>query len=232
MSTADVKKGTILVFGSTFTKNPTKAIISTVPPKTKGRKRQRETEKPLSGLDVDALLNLEPKRSKISTENAIPEFKQALSRAENVDAIRDTVQQMGTIIESQITHSLAHSNYDRVIEGLGTMREELIEYEEPVAFNDFMRALKVKMAKEELGGDRKELWWFVRKGKLGLIEKKEVENSSVEDEEAHEVSLCLAGSDGVLTCTVSCSILSWWIDKIRYRSVNAFCSINENAIGY
>jgi ATP-dependent DNA helicase 2 subunit 2 len=160
-----------------------------VPPKTKGRKRQRETEKPLSGLDVDALLNLGPKRPKISMENAIPEFKQALSRAENVDAIHDAVQQMGSIIESQITHSLAHANYDRVIEGLGTMREELVEYEEPVAFNDFLRALKEKLVKGELGGDRKELWWFVRKGKLGLIEKKEVETSLVEDGEAREVSL-------------------------------------------
>ncbi|KAJ5165723.1 uncharacterized protein N7500_007553 [Penicillium coprophilum] len=74
MSTADVKK---------------------VPPKTKGRKRQRDTEKPLSGLDVDALLSLEPKRTKISTENAIPEFKQTLSRAENIDAIHDAVQQNG-----------------------------------------------------------------------------------------------------------------------------------------
>lgn len=140
---------------------------------------------------MDALLNLEPKRSKISAENAIPEFKQALSRAENVDAIRDAVRQMGSIIESQINHSLAHANYDRVIERLGTMREELVEYEEPVAFNDFLRALKGKLAKEELGGDRKELWWFVRKGKLGLIEKREVETSMVGDDEAREVGfLC------------------------------------------
>ncbi|KAF4759773.1 hypothetical protein HAV15_005773 [Penicillium sp. str.  len=166
MSTADVKK---------------------VPPKTKGRKRQRETEKPLSGLDVDALLSLEPKRTKISTENAIPEFKQTLSRAENIDAIHDAVQQMAKIIETQITHSLGHSNYDRVIEGLGTMREELVDYEEPVIYNDFVRQLKSKMLREELGGDRRELWWFVRKGKLGLIGKSEVDSSAVEEEEAQEV---------------------------------------------
>ncbi|KAJ5208844.1 hypothetical protein N7449_003223 [Penicillium cf. viridicatum] len=165
MSTADVKK---------------------VPPKTKGRKRQRETEKPLSGLDVDALLSLEPKRTKISTENAIPEFKQTLSRAENIDAIHDAVQQMAKIIETQITHSLGHSNYDRIIEGLGTMREELVDYEEPVVYNDFVRQLKGKMLREELGGDRRELWWFVRKGKLGLIEKSEVDSSAVEEEEAQE----------------------------------------------
>lgn len=158
-----------------------------VPPKTKGRKRQRETEKPLSGLDVDVLLSLEPKRTKISTENAIPEFKQTLSRAENIDAIHDAVQQMAKIIETQITHSLGHSNYDRVIEGLGTMREELVDYEEPVIYNDFVRQLKSKMLREELGGDRRELWWFVRKGKLGLIGKSEADASAVEEEEAQEV---------------------------------------------
>ncbi|KAJ5773424.1 hypothetical protein N7457_008320 [Penicillium paradoxum] len=165
MSTADVKK---------------------VPPKTKGRKRQRETEKPLSGLDIDALLSLEPKRTKISTENAIPEFKQTLSRAENVDAIHDAVHQMAKILETQITHSLGHSNYDRVIEGLRTMRDELVDYEEPSVYNDFVRQLKGKMLREELGGDRRELWWFIRKGKLGLIEKREVESSTVEDNEAEE----------------------------------------------
>ncbi|KAJ5185269.1 DNA helicase ATP-dependent Ku type [Penicillium cf. griseofulvum] len=172
------------------------ADVKKVPPRTKGRKRQRETEKPLSGLDVDALLGLEPKRSKISTENAIPEFKQTLSRAENIDAIHDAVQQMAKIIENQVTHSLGHSNYDRVIEGLGTMREELVDYEEPGVYNDFVRQLKGKMLREELGGDRRELWWFVRKGKLGLIGKSEVDSSAVEEEEAQEVRFGLSVWNG------------------------------------
>ncbi|CAG8888154.1 unnamed protein product [Penicillium egyptiacum] len=186
ISTADVKKGN--PFPNYIQKKflLTNAFRFIVPPKTKGRKRQRETEKPLSGLDVDALLSLEPKRTKISTENAIPEFKQTLARAENIDAIHDAVQQMAKIIETQITHSLGHSNYDRVIEGLGTMREELVDYEEPALYNDFVRQLKGKMLREELGGDRRELWWFVRKGKLGLIGKSEVDSSAVEEEEAQE----------------------------------------------
>ncbi|CAG8339017.1 unnamed protein product [Penicillium salamii] len=174
---------------SILTKLISTADVKKVPPKTKGRKRQREAEKPLSGLDVDALLSLEPKRSRISTENAIPEFKQTLSRAENIEAIHDAVQQMATIIESQITHSLAHSNYDRVIEALGTMREELVDYEEPAVYNDFVRGLKDNMLAEKLGGDRTELWYFIRKAKLGLIEKKEVESSTVEDGEAREVRI-------------------------------------------
>ncbi|CAG8925094.1 unnamed protein product [Penicillium salamii] len=174
---------------SILTKLISTADVKKVPPQTKGRKRQREAEKPLSGLDVDALLSLEPKRSRISTENAIPEFKQTLSRAENIEAIHDAVQQMASIIESQIRHSLAHSNYDRVIEALGTMREELVDYEEPAVYNDFVRGLKDNMLAEKLGGDRTELWYFMRKAKLGLIEKKEVESSTVEDSEARQVRI-------------------------------------------
>ncbi|KAJ5805490.1 uncharacterized protein N7503_003092 [Penicillium pulvis] len=162
------------------------ADVKKVPPKTKGRKRNRETEKPLSGLDVDALLNLEPKRAKISSENAIPEFKQLLSRADNVEAILDAVEQMGTIIENQIKHSLGDANYDRVIEGLGTIREELIEYEEPAAYNELLRGLKKKILADELGGDRKELWWLLRKSKLGLIDQSVSERSEVTEDEANE----------------------------------------------
>ncbi|KAJ5748451.1 uncharacterized protein N7511_010147 [Penicillium nucicola] len=162
------------------------ADIKKVPPKAKGRKRQRETEKPLSGLDVDALLSLEPKRTKISAENAIPEFKQTLSRADSIDTIHDAVKQMADIIEIQIKHSLGDSNYDRVIEGLGTMREELVDYEEPIPYNDFLRRLKGKLVAEELGGDRRELWWLVRRNKLGLIDKNIVESSDISDVEAQE----------------------------------------------
>ncbi|KAJ5095663.1 hypothetical protein NUU61_005019, partial [Penicillium alfredii] len=167
------------------------ALISTaevkkVPPKAKGRKRQREPEKPLSGLDVDALLTQEPKRAKISAENAIPEFKQMLSHAESVDTIHDAVQQMAGIVESQIRHSLGDANYDRVIEALGTIREELVDYEEPASYNDLLRRLKDKILREEFGGDRRELWWLVRKNRLGLIDRGVSEQSEVPEDEAKE----------------------------------------------
>jgi hypothetical protein len=42
------------------------------------------------------------------------------------------------------------------------------------------------------GGDRRELWWFVRKGKLGLIGKSEVDSSAVEEQDTK--SLYTAGS--------------------------------------
>ncbi|KAJ5239425.1 hypothetical protein N7468_004044 [Penicillium chermesinum] len=162
------------------------ADVKKVPPKTKGRKRQRETEKPLSGLDIDALLKQEPKRAKISARNAIPEFKQVLSLADTIETIHDAVQQMGQIIEDQIKHSLGDANYDRVIENLGTVREELQDYEEPAAYNDLIRQLKEKILSESLGGDRRELWWLIRKSKLGLIDKKASEVSTVSEEEASE----------------------------------------------
>ncbi|KAJ5601385.1 hypothetical protein N7510_010919 [Penicillium lagena] len=162
------------------------ADVKKVPPRTKGRRRQREAEKPLSGLDVDALLNQEPKRAKLSPENAIPEFKQLLSRADSVETILDAVKQMAGIIENLIRHSLGDANYDRVIEGLRTMRDELVDYEEPAAYNDFLRKLKEKMLSEDLGGDRKELWWLMRRNRLGLIDKEMSERSEVEAEEAKE----------------------------------------------
>lgn len=155
-------------------------------------------------------MSLEPTRSKISTENAIPEFKQMLSRATNIEAIQDAVQQMAPIIESQITHSLADTNYDRVVEALGTIREELVDYEEPTMYNDFIIPLKEKMLAEKLGGDRKELWWRIRKSKLGLIEQKEVESSTVEEDEAREVGIAHRVvsqiTDDVI---VSCCKLKW-----------------------
>lgn len=95
---------------------------------------------------------------------------------------------MGTIIEDQIKHSLGDANYDRIVEGLGTIREELVEYEEPAAYNDLLQSLKKKILGEELGGDRKELWWLLRKSKLGLIDRNTSERSEVTEDEANEVS--------------------------------------------
>lgn len=161
------------------------ADVKKVPPKVKGRKRIRESEKPLSGLDVDALLHQE-KRARISSTNAIPEFKQTLTQAETIETIKDAVKQMTSIIEDQIKNSLGDANYDRVIEEMGVMREELISFEEPALYNDFLRQLKDKLLKEELGGDRRELWWLLRRSQLGLINQRESDQSDVTEEQAKE----------------------------------------------
>lgn len=158
-----------------------------VPPKTKGRKRNREAEKPLSGLDVDEILHGE-KRTKISPDNAIPEFKQALDVTESVDDISKLVKQMGTLVENQIKHSFGDKNYDRVIEMLGVMKEELVAFEEPDLYNQFLRRLKMKMLDEKLGGDRRELWWLIRTSRVGLVDQKLSDKSDITEQEAREVS--------------------------------------------
>ncbi len=101
-----------------------------------------------------------------------------------MDSIRDVAVQFGTIIETQIRDSFGDIAYNRAIEELTVMRDELIDMEEPGAFNDYIRELKRKLLAEELGGDRREMWWEIKKNKLGLIEKKVSEPSSVDEEEA------------------------------------------------
>ncbi|PGH30208.1 ATP-dependent DNA helicase II subunit 2 [[Emmonsia] crescens] len=172
---------------NTLTKLIAASDVKKVPPKAKGRKRDRDTDKPLSGLNVEELLQTE-KRVKISADNAIPEFKQSLVSSQDLDAVKEAVKQMSTIIENQIRHSLGDANYDRAVEGLGTMKEELVAFEEPALYNAFIRSLKAKLLGNDLGGDRREMWWYIRKNRLGLIDKKLSELSDVTEEEARAVS--------------------------------------------
>ena len=161
------------------------ADVKKVPPKAQSRKRNRNEIKPLSGLDVGALLgNNKPKKIKITRENPIPEFRQALDAAESVDALRDAVKQLSTIIETQIRDSFGDIAYGKAVEELSTMRSEMIEMEEPEAYNEFIRTLKGKLLGEELDGDRRDMWFEIRRNKLGLIEKKMSDKSSVDEDEA------------------------------------------------
>ncbi|EHA53989.1 hypothetical protein MCOR27_006885 [Pyricularia oryzae] len=165
------------------------AEVKKVPPKAKG-KRQREVVKPISGLDVDALLNnssngsSKAKRAKISAENSVPEFKQMLASADKVETIENATKQMGEVVTSFINTSMGDMNYDRAAENMRVMRDELVALEEPVFYNDFLKSLKTKIVSGELNGDRREMWWRIKFEKLGLITKKESEVSSVTEEEA------------------------------------------------
>ncbi|KAK1992921.1 Ku70/Ku80 N-terminal alpha/beta domain-containing protein [Colletotrichum falcatum] len=161
------------------------AQVKKVPPKAKG-KRKHEGSKPLSGLDVDALLGTQPKRPKISAENAIPEFKRALAVADEVDAIRDAARQMGDIVARLIADSFGDANYARAAENLGVLRGGLVDLEEPGLYNEIIKGLKVKMLSGELGGDRREMWWKVRTSGLGLIDQTTSEVSDVTSEQADE----------------------------------------------
>lgn len=159
------------------------ADVKKVPPKVKGRKRFREAEKPLSGLNVEELFRKE-KRTKIDPRNAIPEFKQILASTEDLGAVTDAVKQMTAVLEDQIRHSFGDSAYERAIEGISVMRQELTELEEPGLYNGMLRELKRKIMAEELGANRREMWYFIRRSRLGLIDNRVSHVSDVTQEEA------------------------------------------------
>lgn len=109
-----------------------------------------------------------------------------LARAEEIEDIKDAVNQMASIVEDQIKDSFGESNYARALEELGVMRSELTELEEPVLYNYVLRTLKKKIMGEVLGGDRREMWWSIRKNRMGLIDKRISSVSDVTEEEAKE----------------------------------------------
>lgn len=162
------------------------ADIKKVPPKVRSRKFRRDVPKPLSGLDVGALLDTKGKRKRISSENAIPEFKQLLYGTEDVsvEAVHDACDQLDAIIRGYIKHSVGDSGYGRAIEAIRVMREELLDLEEWATYNDFLKKLKQDILSGDLGGERKEMWWQIRTARLGPIQQKEVKASDVGEDEA------------------------------------------------
>lgn len=106
----------------------------------------------------------------------------------DISGIRDAVAQLGTIIETQIKDSFGDINYGRAIEELDVMRSEMIEIEEPTIYNDYVRTLKTKLLKGELSGDRRDMWYELKKAELGLIDSKQSESSNVTKEDAKQVS--------------------------------------------
>lgn len=168
-----------------------------VPPKAKGRRR-REAVKPISGLDVDALLS-EETRGQVSRENPIPDFKRALASTEDIGEIEDAAKQMGTVVGSLVTDSFGDSKYAQAVECMGVMREELTNLEEPGVYNSFVRDLKKGLLSGALGGDRRDFWFTVRWSRLGLIDKDQSEASDVSPEQAEEVSCLIKCIDELLT---------------------------------
>lgn len=160
-----------------------------MPPKAKGR-RARELVTPLSGLNVDKLLEKKPK---ISIENAIPEFKQMMASANEVgvSAFGNAAKGMSSVIRTLVKDSFASNNYGQALANLAVMKEELTVIEEPELYNDFLRDFKKQLLGEELGGKRKDFFWELRKAKLGLIDQSKTEMSDVTDEMATEVRTSL-----------------------------------------
>jgi ATP-dependent DNA helicase 2 subunit 2 len=164
-----------------------------VPPKAKGKRDKADKPKPISGLDIDALLKQpENKRAKISPDNAIPEFKQKVELADNQADIEDAIKQMGTIVRDIVTKSFGDKDYDRALEHIGVMRDTAIDYEYPGLFNSFVTDFKTRLLSGEFDGNRRELWWQVKGAKLGLIDSNASEHSKVTPQEAVEVSTLFA----------------------------------------
>ncbi|GAB7339732.1 hypothetical protein MBLNU457_6297t1 [Dothideomycetes sp. NU457] len=171
------------------------ADIKRVDPKQRGRRfrnKNRDAEKPMSGLDVGALLN-EPatrkQRATISATNAIPEFKQAADAAYasgDMGQVHDVAEQMGNIIREYIRSSFGEVKYEMAVEAIRVLREEAIEMEIFEWFNAFLGKLKGELLGGELSGDRVDMWWKIRLARLGLITKKEVGASEVDEEAAKE----------------------------------------------
>lgn len=170
------------------------ADVKKVPPKVKGRVRyrDREADKPISGLDIDALLKKSASGEngssaaitiRIDPKNAIPEFKRLFYSGNNEDHIKEATKQMGDIVQELVRTSMGESNYDQAIEMLRVVREELLGFEFIYEYNGMIKSLKQEVAKEELGGDRRDFWYKVRIGKLGLID---ADDGGVDKDEAQK----------------------------------------------
>ncbi|KXJ97615.1 Ku70/Ku80 N-terminal alpha/beta domain-containing protein [Microdochium bolleyi] len=163
------------------------ACVKKVPPKAKGKRdRADRGVKPISGLDVAALLKQDPSRKKLDPHNAVPQFKQMIEISESMSQVEDAAKQMGSVIRDLITDSLGNSGYDQAMEDLGVFRAEMIDMMEPEFYNAFVTDLKKRLLAGELGGDRRELWWQMKGAKLGLIDETQSETSKITPAEAAE----------------------------------------------
>ncbi|KAK3069934.1 ATP-dependent DNA helicase yku80 [Teratosphaeriaceae sp. CCFEE 6253] len=163
------------------------AEVKKVPPRALGRRR-KDAPKPLSELDVGALLAQDPKRKskRIDPNNAIPEFLQVIQGA-TVDgadeaAVQDACNQMKKIVFDWITHSVGESRYRQAIEALSVVREEVTDMELPRLYNGIMVELRTKLVKGELGGERGDMRRMIDRSGLGLILDSEAANGASGEE--------------------------------------------------
>lgn len=147
-----------------------------------------EKKAPLSGLDVDSLLNRETPQE-ITKENAIPAFKQRLHATKHDDEIVKAIKQMSVVICEIVKDSTGDTGYARALENIRIARQEMVELEQPEFYNDFIRNLKQKLLGGTLGEGRKRFFMEIRNAKLGLIDDKTIDHSDVTEEDATKVSI-------------------------------------------
>ena len=123
------------------------------------------------------------KRTKISPDNAIPEFKQRFDmNSDDMEDLEAAVMEMTEIIEERIRSSFGDQNYKWAVAALGAVREEMVEMEMLKPYRDLLERLKRKVMAGNLGGDRKEFWYSVRN--LGPINSVESKLSDLTPEDA------------------------------------------------
>jgi len=174
----------IIIIPSSTISTTNTPLLSSVPPKAKGR-RARDTARPISGLDVSALLGA-PRTEPITRDSAIPAFRRTLAANNDTDAVADAARQMAAVICGLVTDSLGDALYARAVETLAAMRDELIVIDQPRPFNAFARDFRMRLRSGEFGGDRRDFWIMMKRARLGLVTKMECDASSVTAEEAEE----------------------------------------------
>ena len=158
-------------------------------------KRTRDQIKPLSGLDVNSLLNSQKPRAarKITMANSIPDFKQLLEATVSSSEILELVTQMAEVIYKMVANTLTDGSFDIVTANMRVLRSQMMDLEMPEIYNDFIRAFKQKLIAGELfennfASNERELWFRVKSKRLGLIDKEVSEHSDISKEEAAQVS--------------------------------------------
>lgn len=172
------------------------ADVKKVPPRTRAKRGRgaggkRDEAKPLSGLDIDSLLGgeeadgaeKEKKRlGPIDQRNAVPEFKQMMDRTKGVDEMREVFGRMGEVVRELVRGSMGDQKYERALECLRVLREEVVEMEEGRWWNEWLKAFKGEVLRGTLGEGREEFWFRVRQNRYGLLVGKE--NGWAGEEEA------------------------------------------------
>ncbi|TVY32195.1 ATP-dependent DNA helicase II subunit [Lachnellula occidentalis] len=166
------------------------ADVKKVADKVRG-KRTRDQIKPLSGLDVNSLLNSQKPRAarKITMENSIPDFKQLLEATVSSSEILELVTQMAKIIYKMVADTPIGGSFDMVTANMRVLRSQMMDLEMPEIYNDFIQSFKQRLVAGELfenefASNKRELWFAVKSKRLGLIDKEVSEHSDISKEEA------------------------------------------------
>lgn len=139
----------------------------------------------------------------------------------SIEEIKDTCSQMATLIKEAITTSFADMLYNKAVDMMRVMREELVELDEPEVYNEFVRDLKKEMLAGNLGGNRADMWREVRNSTLGLLTSSESERSEVTEEMAKEVCDIFL----FLPRFLNCSCFLFWYFWFIYVIVSSYCAV-------